>query len=122
MNPSTMNTQGNSSVNVYNDITNEDQLNRRSDLLLQNEEEDYILSAKSFFDVKEYSRAYKLLEHCQSSKARFICLYSRYLVRRAIADSVLPLISEDGRLANARQCKTGMLSMVVFFLFHILHS
>jgi hypothetical protein len=56
----------------------------QNETLLESEEEDYIIAAKSLFDVKEYSRAYKLLSGCQSAKAQFICLYSRYLVCSAM--------------------------------------
>lgn len=47
---------------------------------LEAEEEDFIDAAKSLLDIKEYGRAHKLLRNCQSMKARFICLYSQYLV------------------------------------------
>lgn len=51
------------------------------DTALEAEEEDYIMAAKSLFDIKEYSRAHKMLRSCQSSKALFLCHYSQFLVR-----------------------------------------
>jgi hypothetical protein len=55
------------------------------DAALEAEEEDNILAAKSLFDMKEYSRAYKVLRACQSSKALFICHYSHFLVSNRAA-------------------------------------
>lgn len=60
---------------------------RAEDAMLEAEEEDLVDAAKCLLDVKEYSRAHKLLHNCQSSKARFICIYSQYLV----SEFALPL-------------------------------
>ena len=37
--------------------------------------------AKAYFDVKEYDRAAHFLHDCNSKKAYFLYMYSRYLVR-----------------------------------------
>lgn len=37
--------------------------------------------AKAYFDVKEYDRAAHFLHGCNSKKAYFLYMYSRYLVR-----------------------------------------
>jgi hypothetical protein len=37
--------------------------------------------AKAYFDVKEYDRAAHFLHGCNSKKAYFLFMYSRYLVR-----------------------------------------
>lgn len=47
---------------------------------LEEEEEDVILAGKALFDMKEYHRVPKVLAGCQSSKAKFLSVYSRYLV------------------------------------------
>jgi anaphase-promoting complex subunit 8 len=41
------------------------------------------LLGKSYFDCKEYDRAAFALKDCQSSKSKFLRLYSTFLVLRA---------------------------------------
>ena len=43
-------------------------------------DEDYIASAKSLIDAKEYTRAVHWLRECKSSKALFLSVYSQYMV------------------------------------------
>lgn len=40
--------------------------------------------AKAYFDVKEYDRAAHFLHGCNSKKAYFLYMYSRYLVRTVL--------------------------------------
>ena len=40
--------------------------------------------AKAYFDVKEYDRAAHFLHGCNSKKAYFLYMYSRYLVRAVL--------------------------------------
>lgn len=40
--------------------------------------------AKAYFDVKEYDRAAHFLHGCNSKKAYFLYMYSRYLVRATL--------------------------------------
>lgn len=43
-------------------------------------DEDYIASARSLIDAKEYMRAVHWLKDCKSSKALFLSVYSQYMV------------------------------------------
>lgn len=43
--------------------------------------------AKAYFDVKEYDRAAHFLHGCNSKKAYFLYMYSRYLVRAILRHS-----------------------------------
>ncbi|KII92586.1 hypothetical protein PLICRDRAFT_695920 [Plicaturopsis crispa FD-325 SS-3] len=42
-------------------------------------EEDLLAAAKSYFDAREFLRAVHVLQGCNSSKARFISLYSQFM-------------------------------------------
>ena len=44
-------------------------------------EEITYMAGKSFFDMREYDRAYDRLAHCSSHQAIFVALYAKYLVR-----------------------------------------
>jgi hypothetical protein len=48
----------------------------------QNEliEEDMLRTARGYFTSKEYARAASALDSCTTPKARFLCLYSQFLV------------------------------------------
>jgi hypothetical protein len=48
----------------------------------QNElaEEDMLRTARGYFMSKEYARAASTLDGCTTPKARFLCLYSQFLV------------------------------------------
>ena len=48
---------------------------------LEVEEQDIFTLGKAYFDSKEFERTAALLKDCRSNKSRFLCLYSRYLVR-----------------------------------------
>ncbi|TEA36425.1 hypothetical protein DBR06_SOUSAS10810012, partial [Sousa chinensis] len=41
--------------------------------------------AKAYFDVKEYDRAAHFLHGCNSKKAYFLYMYSRYLIRNSVS-------------------------------------
>lgn len=51
---------------------------------------DQYIMGKAYYDNKELDRAAKALKECRSNRARFLCLYSRYLVssRQAEVDRV----------------------------------
>lgn len=49
------------------------------DALEEQETDEYILG-KAYYDTKELDRAAQVLKSCKSSRARFLCLYCRYLV------------------------------------------
>lgn len=45
-------------------------------------EEDALRTARGFFGTKEFARATFVLKDCKSSKARFLALYTKFLVSR----------------------------------------
>lgn len=57
-------------------------------------DEDYISSARSLIDAKEYIRAIHWLRDCKSSKALFLSLYSQYMVRSVLF--YVPQTFDDG--------------------------
>lgn len=42
---------------------------------------DYITAARAMFDAKEFSRVAHWLKNCQSAKAKFLRIYSDFMVR-----------------------------------------
>jgi hypothetical protein len=61
-------------------VTSQHRMTLDDEMELELEEEGVILAAKALFDMREYNRVSKQVVGCQSAKARFLGLYSRYLV------------------------------------------
>ncbi len=60
----------------------DDELRIADDLFVL--EEDLHVAARELFNAKEFDRAAHVLRHCKSPKARFLCIYSRFLVRNLL--------------------------------------
>lgn len=54
---------------------------RGRELELENIDADYIAAARAMFDAKEFSRVAHWLKDCQSAKAKFLRIYSDFMVR-----------------------------------------
>lgn len=52
------------------------------------QDHDMLAAARSFFEAKEFVRAAHWLRSCQSSKARFLSIYSEYMVNELLSISV----------------------------------
>lgn len=50
---------------------------------IEKSEQDLFEMGKSYYDTKELERCYEMLSRCKSKKAKFLRLYSKYLVRQA---------------------------------------
>ena len=57
---------------------------------LDAQELDQYMMGKAYYDNKELDRAAKVLKSCRSNRARFLCLYSRYLV--SCSDNYVQLV------------------------------
>lgn len=49
---------------------------------IEKSEQDLFEMGKSYYDTKELERCYEMLSRCKSKKAKFLRLYSKYLVSR----------------------------------------
>ena len=47
---------------------------------LENEEEDALQAARASFEAREFYHATHLLQDCKSAKARFLRIYSQFIV------------------------------------------
>ncbi|RPA73025.1 anaphase-promoting complex subunit CDC23 [Ascobolus immersus RN42] len=63
------------------------------------------LLAKTYFDVREYDRCSNVLGGCQSSKSRFLCLYSKYMAgeKRREEEMEFILSPQDGHATNNKE-------------------
>jgi len=59
-----------------------------SEVRLEAEEEDKFLLAKTYFDCHEYDRASMILADSRSARARFLGLYSKFMVQPPSAQVV----------------------------------
>ena len=48
--------------------------------ILENEEEDALQAARASFEAREFYHATHLLQDCKSAKARFLRIYSQFIV------------------------------------------
>jgi anaphase-promoting complex subunit 8 len=51
-----------------------------SEKILENEEEDALQAARASFEAREFYHATHLLQDCRSAKARFLRIYSQFIV------------------------------------------
>lgn len=51
-----------------------------SEKILENEEEDVLQAARASFEAREFYHATHLLQECRSAKARFLRIYSQFIV------------------------------------------
>ena len=56
---------------------------RQREVELETIDADYIAAARAMFDAKEFSRVAHWLQDCQSAKAKFLRIYSEYMVRNS---------------------------------------
>lgn len=70
------NIQSQSNASIY--------VKEESELRLEADEEDKLLLAKSYFDCHEYDRASMILVDSRSARARFLGLYSKFMVPTSI--------------------------------------
>ena len=66
----------------------------QNEAVLEEQEGDELLAARASFDAKEFHRASHHLKSCKSSKAKFLRLYSEYIVRWP--DGLLNLLLTNG--------------------------
>ena len=70
------------------------------------QEEDVILTGRSYFEAREFYRVNVLLKECQSAKARFLRIYCQFLVRYRVigltCDLFIPSRSGDGKKGSKR--------------------
>lgn len=76
-------------------------------------EEDVFITAKQSFNFKEFEKTAFILRECRSPKARFLCLYSKFLVRSrpslytylfpSISDFAINILSLGEREGSAGQ-------------------
>lgn len=50
---------------------------------LETQDEDHLATARACFEAREFLRAVHLLRDCNSSKARFLSIYSQFMVRHS---------------------------------------
>ena len=53
---------------------------RHLEKILENEEEDALQAARASFEAREFYHATHLLQDCKSAKARFLRIYSQFIV------------------------------------------
>ena len=53
---------------------------RESEKILESEEEDALQAARASFEAREFYHATHLLQDCKSAKARFLRIYSQFIV------------------------------------------
>ena len=53
---------------------------QESEKILENEEEDALQAARASFEAREFYHATHLLQDCKSAKARFLRIYSQFIV------------------------------------------
>jgi anaphase-promoting complex subunit 8 len=51
-----------------------------SENILENEEEDALQAARASFEAREFYHAIHLLQDCRSAKAKFLRIYSQFIV------------------------------------------
>lgn len=56
------------------------ELAQDSEKILENEEEDALQAARASFEAREFYHATHLLQDCRSAKARFLRIYSQFIV------------------------------------------
>lgn len=61
------------------DIKLDNVINNQDINVVENNENDMYILAKSYFDLKEYDRAAYFVNNCTEHKTKFLYLYSRYL-------------------------------------------
>lgn len=70
------------------------------------QEEDVILTGRSYFEAREFYRVNVLLKDCKSAKARFLRIYSQFLVCCRViglpCDLFIPSGSGDGKKGSKR--------------------
>lgn len=82
---------------------------RTQELQWEAEDADVLATARACIDAREYLRAVYLLRERKSAKARFLSLYSQFLVCRSIRIiSSFPLTIRYSRLAKRRLSEIGI--------------
>lgn len=64
--------------------------------------------AKAYFDVKEYDRAAHFLHGCNSKKAYFLYMYSRYLVRAIYLQGSIHIQSQVEKVKSFKQLNNNL--------------
>ncbi|KAF3171471.1 Anaphase-promoting complex subunit 23 [Orbilia oligospora] len=75
------------------------------DTFVNDDEEDKYHLAKSYFNVNEFDRAARVVEGCVSSKAAFLCLYSKFMAgeKRKDEESEMVLGPLDGNVTANKE-------------------
>jgi hypothetical protein len=97
---------------------------RFQELEWEKEEQDLLASARAHMDVREYSRAFNLLKESKSSKARFLSVYSQFMVRNPGRRPNHVFIMRIQRRAKKRPSETGInltVSLSNVFQYYRLH-
>ncbi len=68
--------------------------------------------AKTFMEAKEFIRAIHWLRSCRSSKAKFLRVYSQYLVNHLFLRCVRTMSEPAYRKARKRRNESGISSKV----------
>jgi anaphase-promoting complex subunit 8 len=74
---------------------------------LEDQDSDKLSAARAFIDSREFSRAIHVLRDGRSAKARFIRVYSKFMVSLWPGRTNAGLLRHDGRLVKRRPCVTG---------------
>ncbi|EMD37381.1 hypothetical protein CERSUDRAFT_114054 [Gelatoporia subvermispora B] len=69
-------------------MLSQDPIIQKQELDWEAEDEDFVRTARSFIETREFLRAVHWLQPCKSSKARFLSIYSQYLAseKKALRD------------------------------------
>lgn len=81
----------------------------QQELEWETQDQDLLIAARAFFEAKEFVRAAHWLRSCQSSKARFLSIYSEYMVNNSYYvhfHSVTMFLEDDRKEGTERLVQT----------------